>query len=347
MLHVCRHSSHLCRHIATIVLGTFVATAAANAGPPLFQSDEPLVLTLESGFSSLAKDRKESTSPYRPATFSYLSSDGEKQTLSLQVKTRGDFRLERENCSFLALMLNFRDSDTTGTPFAGQQDVPLVTHCRNMARYEQYVLREYLAYRSYSLMTAKSLRVRLARITYLDTGGDSLTTRYAFFVEHFESMAQRLDAEIVHQDTFDITSAKDFDLGLLYIFQFLIGNTDFSVAREHNILLLKIFDDRTVAVPYDLDFAGAVYAPYATSDARLRLPSVRVRRYRGFCEPADVLQQVLDYYLERKAALYALYQGQEGLDNRSLRMSVKYLDSFFAMLDSPGKIQKNIRYGCW
>jgi hypothetical protein len=347
VLHIGQHSSRLWRRIAVIALGTFVATAAADAGRPLFQSDETLLLTLESEFSALARDRKQSTSPYRPAVLSYLASDGEKRSLSLQVKTRGDFRLQRENCSFLALMLNFRSSDATGTPFASQQDVPLVTHCRNQNRYEQYVLREYLAYRSFNLMTDKSLRARLARITYLDTDGDSLTTRYAFFVEHFDSMAQRLDAEIVHEDAFDIKSAKGFDLGMLYIFQFLIGNTDFSVMGGHNILLLQMSDGPIVPVPYDLDFAGAVDAPYATPDARLRLPSVRVRRYRGFCEPADILQQVLDYYLERETPLYALYREQEGLSDRSRRKSVHYLDSFFAMLDQPNKIQKSIRYGCW
>ena len=97
--------------------------------------------TLEANFYRLRGDQKEATSPYRPATLGYLADDGERRSLSIQVKTRGDFRLDTENCKFKALMLRFSGPDSAGTPFAGQQDVPLVTHCRSGEAYEQYVLR--------------------------------------------------------------------------------------------------------------------------------------------------------------------------------------------------------------
>ena len=86
---------------------------------------------------------------------------------------------------------------------------------------------------------------------------------------------------------------------------------------EHNILLLRTSGGQVIPVPYDLDFSGAVDARYAFPDPRLKIPSVRVRRYRGYCEPADVLQPALDHYLERKARLYALYEEQEGLSDGS------------------------------
>jgi hypothetical protein len=326
---------------------------AGDTAQPLFQSHETLALTLEADFSSIDSDRNAATSPYRPAVLSYRSEDGQTQSLSLQVKTRGDFRLKRENCSFLALMLNFRGSDTAGTPFAGQRDMPLVTHCRRKPWYEQYVVREYLAYRSFNLITDESLRVRLARITYLESGGDSLTTRYAFLVEHFDAMTQRLGADIVHGNALATPTATGFDFGILYMFQLLIGNTDFSVAREHNILLLQIPDGRIIPVPYDLDFSGAVDAHYAITPRFLTRGhldlrrSVKIRRYRGFCEPADVLEQAVDYYRDRKAPLYALYQGQEGLTDKSRKKSLNYLDSFFAMLESRSELQETIRDGCW
>ncbi|UCG72389.1 MAG: hypothetical protein JSV45_14260 [Chromatiales bacterium] len=321
----------------------------ADAEPPLFQSHETLVLTLEAEFSSLRQDRNESTSPYRPAVLSYLSEDGETRSLSLQVKTRGTSRLTRgvDKCSMLLLMLNFRGSDTAGTPFAAQRDVPLVTHCRDRGNFEQYVIREYLAYRSFNLVTDKSLRVRPVRISYVEAGGKPLTTRHAFVVEHFESMALRLGAENASGKAAAINVKKDFDLGVFYVFQFLIGNTDFSVRGPHNVLLLSEPDGRTIAVPYDLDSSGAVNARYAVPDARLKLPGVRMRRYRGFCEPTDVLQQVFDHYLERKDQFYALYDEQEGLTDYSQKKGLNYLDSFFRMLEDSRKIREKISYSCW
>lgn len=315
----------------------------------MFQSHETLMLTLEAEFSSLYEDREESTSLYRPAVLGYLTEDGETRFLALQAKTRGISRLRRGKlgCSFQLLMLNFRGSDTAGTPFAGQDDVPLVTHCRDRNNYEQYVLREYLAYRSYNVVTDKSLRVRPARVRYLETGSESFTTRYAFVVEHFESMARRLGAEIFHGDSRSIKFEKNVDLGVFYIFQLLIGNTDFSRMAPHNVLLLSQPDSQIIAVPFDLDSSGAVNARYAIPDPRLELPGVRVRRYRGFCEPTGVLQQVVDHYLERKAQFYALYREQEGLTNYSRKRGLDYLDSFFRMLENPRKIQQVIRYRCW
>lgn len=349
LFHFCQHFSRLWGRFAAIAFATFFVTATvADAESPLFQSHETLMLTLEAEFSKLYEDREESTSSYRPTVLGYLTEDGETRSLALQAKTRGISRLRRGklNCRFQLLMLNFRGSDTAGTPFAGQDDVPLVTHCRDRNNYEQYVIREYLAYRFYNLVTDKSLRVRLARVRYLETGGESFTTRYAFVVEHFDSMAQRLGAEIFHGDPLSINFEKDFDLGVFYIFQFLIGNTDFSRRGPHNILLLSQPDNQVFAVPFDLDSSGLVNARYAIPDPRLNLPGVRVRRYRGFCEPAAVLQQVFDHYIERKDGFYALYDEQEGLTDRSRKKGLDYLDSFFRMLEDPRKIRKKISHSC-
>jgi len=350
LFHFCRHYSRLWGRFAAIAVATlFVTATVADAEPPLFQSNETLVVTLEAEFSSLREDRNESTSPYRPAVLSYQGEDGEMRALSLQVKTRGTSRLTRgvDKCSFLLLMLNFRGSDTADTPFAGQQDVPLVTHCRDRNNFEQYVIREYVAYRYFNLVTEKSLRVRPTRISYVDSGQGSRTTRHAFLVEHFDSMARRLGADIAKGEAVGMKVKKDFDLGVFYLFQFLIGNTDFSRKGPHNVLLLSQSDGRIIAVPYDLDSSGAVNARYAAPDPRLNLPGVRVRRYRGFCEPVDVLQQVFDHYIERKDRFYALYDEQEGLTDRSRKSGLDYLDSFFRMLEDPRKIRKKINYSCW
>ena len=78
------------------------------------------------------------------------------------MRTRGRWRRETGNCQLPALFVFFDAQTTAGTPFAGQPMLPLTTHCHEGAKYEQYVLKEYLAYRIYNLLDAKSLRVRLA-----------------------------------------------------------------------------------------------------------------------------------------------------------------------------------------
>jgi hypothetical protein len=68
------------------------------------------------------------------------------------------------------------------------------------------------------------------------------------------------------------------------VFEYFIGNTDWSVEYLQNVKLLAT-DTNSVAytVPYDFDHAGIVSPPYAKPAEQLQLSSVRERRYRGYC----------------------------------------------------------------
>ena len=68
------------------------------------------------------------------------------------------------------------------------------------------------------------------------------------------------------------------------VFQYLIGNTDWSVQYMQNIKLVAADSIAVpVAVAYDFDHSGMVNAPYAKPAEELRMSSVRERRYRGYC----------------------------------------------------------------
>ena len=136
----------------------------------LFASYDVLALTLEADFEQLKKDRDQESEEREGKII--LMGDGErKDPINIQVKTRGKFRLERKNCSFPPLRLNFPGDGLEGTVMEGQDKLKLVTHCRDNGTYEQNVLEEYLAYRMYNLFTDLSLRARLARVTYVDSRG--------------------------------------------------------------------------------------------------------------------------------------------------------------------------------
>ena len=156
------------------------------------------------------------------------------------------------------------------------------------------MLKEYLVYRLYGRLTSAGHRVRLARVTYEDTEGEEDTlTRFAFFIEHEDELAARLGAEIsedpVHPDVMNPDLMRIVD-----VFQYMIGNTDWSVTGLHNILLLKTENDY-YPIPFDFDWTGLVNARYATPDPGLRLRSVEDRYYRGICYTPDDLQFTLEW----------------------------------------------------
>ena len=187
--------------------------------------------------------------------------------------------------------------------------LPLTTHCRDSSTYEQYVLKEYLAYRIYNLLTDKSLRVRLARVSYRDTGRrDRVVERYAFFTEHFKSLAARQNAEVYEPETFDRRAANPLELGTLDLFEFLIGNTDWSASKGHNIVHIRARDGFVTAVPYDFDFSGLVDADYAGPPPNLPIRTVTQRLFRGFCRPDLDWPRVYELFRTEHAAITKLIE---------------------------------------
>ncbi|MBK9492182.1 MAG: hypothetical protein IPO07_27855 [Haliscomenobacter sp.] len=57
----------------------------------------------------------------------------------------------------------------------------MVTHCiENKTIGNEQLLKEFLTYRLYNLLTDKSYRVQLIQITYVDSNGKDKEKRYGF-----------------------------------------------------------------------------------------------------------------------------------------------------------------------
>ena len=124
--------------------------------------------------------------------------------------------------------------------------LPLTTHCARTVVYQQYLLKEYWAYRIYNALTSKSLRVRLVHITYRDAAGRiDPVERYAFFTEHFDAYARRTGAAVRAEQLFDPRAADSAEVTTFDLFQYAIGNTDFDVR------CLQVGDWRAVGIQRD------------------------------------------------------------------------------------------------
>jgi hypothetical protein len=132
------------------------------------------------------------------------------------------------------------------------------------------------------------------------------------------------------------------------VFEYLIGNTDWSVEYMQNIKMLA--QDSTAVpytIPYDFDHAGLVDAPYAEPAAELHLSSVRERRYRGFCmTDLSELDSSFATFNRVKQDIYELYRSTPYLDERSRNESLKYLDEFYAVINDKERMKKAFSYPC-
>lgn len=329
------------------------ARAATWAAPPsspdgkgsaLFSEDGVVELTLRADLRDVLSDRGKEPS-YRPAEV-YDASTG--STFAVRVRTRGNFRLRRLDCDVPPLRIDFEDAAPPESPFAGQQKVKLVTHCRNRDEdFEQRLLVEYLIYRAYNLLTDLSFRVRLARITYEDTAGklDSVT-RYGFFIEDDDDLADRLDAKQLDDRRIHPEAADRTAVTRMALFQYMIGNTDWGMTSQHNVEVLYLEPNGPIVpVAYDFDWAGLVDAPYAVPDPMLRLDDVLQRKYMGYCRTDEEIEQAAGQFMALRDTVVSLFS-PELLDRKRARRSVGYLGEFFQMAQDPRKLSRRIKFDC-
>ena len=328
-------------------------TKSAKTLAPLFAHRPPLAVTIEAPLSTLQDTRP--TDEYLEGKFSYAGEDGAEVVLDLKLRSRGIFRLQKSTCTFGPIRLNFKKKQVEKTEFDGQDKLKLVTHCQNTKpSYEQLVLREYLAYRLLQLFTEKSFGVRLLHITYVDTEGGRSRTKYGFVIEDEDDLADRIGMEVVERDAI---SHADLDAeyeNLVNVFQYMIGNTDFSLIKGpenegccHNAILFSANENAPyTSIPYDFDFAGLVNAPYAVSNPTFRLKSVRERLYRGQCENNDRLETTLARFREKRNEAFAIID-EMSVFSRNAQTSVRsYLESFYRNINDEERFQRDFIEKC-
>lgn len=309
-----------------LALSLVAPRSSLVAQSDFFATDSVLAVTLRTDLRALLRDRDPDAEIWRAATVRWMEA-GTERAVSLRLRTRGLWRLR--NCEFPPIRLRFARDSALGTPFADLRRPKLVTPCASRAEDEQYVLQEYAIYQVLRLLTDLSFRARLVRITWEDSAGALRPfTRYGVIVEDPARLAERLGGEIVPDSGFGMSRLAPGNAALLGVFQYFIGNTDWSVPGRHNIELLRR-NDTTWALPYDFDWAGAIATRYARPASVLPTRSVRERIYLGLCQNAPLMEPVLARFEALRDSIAGLYHSVPGLDPRIVRRTLDYYEEFY------------------
>ena len=334
-----------------LALGSASASSQESGLPdPLFQSDETLQVTIEAPFTTLVRERPRDD--YLPGLIKYLQADGTAVELDLEIRTRGHFR--HRTCDYPPVLLNLKRKQSRGTLFEGQNKLKLVIPCKYADRYEQSVLREYLAYRILNAVSDRSFRARLLRVSFANTEKTKEPEiRYAFLIEHKSRLGERYELEALQLERTTVASINPERLNLTSVFAYLIGNTDFSPIAGppgdeccHNYVLFGNNIDPIIAIPYDFDQSGFVNAPYAVVNENFRIKNVRQRLYRGRCVNNEHIAASLQKFRDSRDAIYALIDEQEGLKPYVREDLVRYVDNFYKLIDSPKDVERRMIDKC-
>lgn len=341
--------------IVALPLLAFAANSSADTPAdydPLFQSHELLELEIVGPITTLTRKRPDDED--LPATANWTEGDGRNIEVSVGLRTRGNYRRDKKNCSFPPVRLNFRTSELDGTVFEKQDKLKLVTHCQDRSdRYEQTVVREYLVYRMLNALTDLSYQARLARITYTDTESKRHRTTYAILIEHKERFSKRTDLPIVEIPRAAPSELNPAYTNLISMFQYFVANVDFSPIAGaegenccHNVNLFGHVGSDLYTVAYDFDITGMVNAPHATPNPRFGLRNVRQRLYRGRCWNNQHIAASIQTFIAAKTALFALVDEEEQLSKSTRKTMNYYVNAFFKIVEDPKAVDKRIIRRC-
>jgi hypothetical protein len=271
----------------------------------------------------------------QPGLLTLVRPDGSTEVWEVDVELRGKFR--RRTCDFPPLKLNFSKQQLRDRGFADFDKFKLVTHCLDDRQVgEEQLLRELAVYRMYEALSPYSYRTRLLRVNYVDAAGQvSRIKRYAFLIEPTRELANRLGAE----ECENCINPSPTELDLVVenrqaVFQYLIGNVDYSLPMARNIKLFRQADGRLLTVPYDFDYSGMVKAIYVLADPDLGQTSIRDRIFLGLSSTDSLMTATISFYKEREEALKAMLRAQDYLPRAARQDMLAYLQTFYDEIDT-------------
>ncbi len=303
-----------------------------------FKQETILDVTLEAYWSKLIK-QKNKIGQITPARIMTKLTDSSVVNEKLNLVVRGHFR--RDHCFVPPIKMVFKKTDSSR--MHPLKSIKLVNTCKLNSGNQQYLLKEYLIYKMYNLLTDKSFRVRLLNVNYRDSSEkkDGFSG-YAFLIEDLKDMGKRNNCIEWTRGKILTESTDRKQMTLVSIFEYMIGNTDWSVPAPHNIKLIQLKEDptsRPFAVAYDFDYSGIINTDYAVPDPLMNTETVTQRVYRGFSRTMEEISETLELFKQQKENIYALVNNFELLTNGSKKNMINYLDDFFDLINRPREVR--------
>lgn len=321
------------RTLLLVICLTPIGLSAQN--PTLFdQFGHTELLKLELEFSLDTMYAKVDTNEEYPAIFRYQDAHGNWVELPSEIRARGRYR--RRVCDFPPLRIDFSKSDLRARGLAEHDDMKLVTHCQTGKKGKEAVLREYLAYKMYQELSDHALRAQLVEVTYKDTESNQELVKYGILLEDIDELAAR-KASMECDECFGLSTVafQQENLRTHAMFQYMIGNVDWSIPMSRNLKILKPVDGGlNTVVPYDFDFSGIVNVGYAVPARDIGQEKVGERVYLGAELNSSELQSTIQLFKSRQGRFEAMVSDFDLLSRNDRREILEYLQSFYDALDN-------------
>jgi hypothetical protein len=310
----------------------------------LFSSQELLSIKLRMSIKEVKKNTNDST--YLESKLYYKSEAQVWDSLKIELRARGNNR--RDNCYYVPLRLKLSKSVAKGTPFEGNKKLKLVLPCLIEANNDDYVVKEYMAYKLYEIVAPVHFKTRLVNIDFIEEKGKRTISNdlKGILIEDIDNVANRLNGNEIKRR---IMPLEQDDLASIRnsFFQYMIANTDYSTTYNHNGKLLFV-DKKIVPLPYDFDMSGLVDASYAmvsnVQNINLNITEVTERAYKGYKRDPILFDQVRQEFISNKPKMFETIDDLEAYfqDKNQFIRAKRFVSEFFEIIKDDIRFKKNI-----
>lgn len=328
-----------------LLVFSFSSVAQQMEQTPLFLENGALEARLEFSFRDIKKS--ESDTVYTATQFYYRNKGQEWDSIDVRIRARGKFR--RENCFFVPIKMKIKKKDRAGTLFEGNKNLKLVMPCMREGNSDDLVIKEYMCYKLYESISPYAFSTRLMDLTPHDNRNRK-TKEYrvkAFIIEDDKQVARRANGEILEGFQRNALFMQDSLAALQDVFQYMIGNTDWSSDRQHNVKIMLLPSKIKVPLPYDYDMSGLVNAPYAVVNEKIPIENVRERHFRGLCRNEGLGEFVRLKYIELEPNFRkTLLTLEDQMDPKEALAVEEYLEDFFSLIKDRKRFEDQILRKC-
>jgi hypothetical protein len=307
--------------------GIFVGS---EAGYQFFDSEELLEMNLVFDLRGFTRTKN---IPDKEFEASLTVITPEKETLTQDIKLRARGKMRRKFCSFPPIMLKIKNNKDNSVFAKG--NLKLVTHCNQTANFESYLLKEYVAYKLYNLVTPYSFKTRLVKVNYTDINNPKTSyTEYGFLIENEDELAARNNSTIVENPHISQSHMDEYEMARVAFFNYMIGNTDWSVQEQHNVKVLRSNDptvNKGIPVTYDFDYSGFVNTSYASPSDKIPITYVTDRYFKGTCFSEDLLKAVINEFEAMHPSFLEAINEFSYLSKNQKKIATIYINGFYKL----------------
>lgn len=328
----------------------FTSSFSYNISQDITQEDnlfsDQQILSIKLNYSNKVLKNDTNDSTYIKSKLFYLTHRNIWDSLKVDLRARGNFR--RAKCYFVPVKISIKKKNNKNTLFDGHKKLKLVVPCLQEKDKNDNVIKEYLAYKFYELISPYHFKTRLVNIELTEPKGKKEKTFSikGFLIEDDKKIAKKLNGKIVERSIHPLAQEAMNSIRVEF-FQYMIGNTDFSNLEQHNSKLIYV-GKSIYPIPYDFDMSGLVNTSYSvvspTISKKSNISRVTQRVYRGFKRDPLLIERVRKDYISKKNDIIRTIEAHKTLfeNEKEFENAKEYIQSFFKIIEDDKVFSKEI-----